>query len=92
MITPGLRFTGRAPHLSMMFMITEADADAIRAAFFEEGELSAAIELRRRFPGITDNAQARTCARTGVVQLRVTPKTRNPFTTKALSIFGVIGA
>jgi len=25
----------------------------------------------------------------GVVQLRVTPKTRNPFTTKALSIFGV---
>jgi len=64
MITPGLRFAGRAPHLSMMFMITEADADAIRAAFFEEGELSAAIELRRRFPGITDNAQARTCART----------------------------
>jgi len=27
--------------------------------------------------------------RPGVVQLRVTPKTRNPFTTKALSIFGV---
>jgi len=25
----------------------------------------------------------------GVVQLRVTPKTRNPFTTKTLSIFGV---
>ena len=29
-------------------MITEADAAAIRAAFDEEGELSAAIELRRR--------------------------------------------
>lgn len=47
-----------------MFMVTEADADAIRAAFFDEGELSAAIEVRRRFPGIADNAQARLCART----------------------------
>jgi hypothetical protein len=42
-----------------MFLITEADADAIRAIFTQEGELSAAIELRRRFPGITDNAKAR---------------------------------
>jgi len=48
----------------MMFMVTEADADAIRAVYHEHGELSAAIELRRRFPGITDNAEARTCART----------------------------
>ncbi len=47
-----------------MFIVTEADADAIRAAFFDEGELSAAIEVRRRFPGITDNARARECART----------------------------
>jgi hypothetical protein len=46
-----------------MFVITEADADAIRAVFNQEGELSAAIELRRRFPGITDNAKARACAR-----------------------------
>jgi hypothetical protein len=46
-----------------MFVITEADADAIRAVFNQEGELSAAIELRRRFPGITDNAKARECAR-----------------------------
>jgi len=29
-------------------------------------------------------------ARMGVVQIRVTPKTRNPFTIKALSISGVI--
>src|SRR3954454_18752259 len=28
-------------------------------------------------------------ARSGVVQIRVTPKTRNPFTIKALSISGV---
>ena len=30
----------------------------------QRGELSAAIELRRLFPGITDNVQARACART----------------------------
>jgi hypothetical protein len=47
-----------------MFIITEADAAAIRAVFDQEGELSAAIELRRRFPGVTDNAKARACART----------------------------
>jgi hypothetical protein len=47
-----------------MFVVTEADAVAIRAIFNEEGELSAAIELRRRFPGIGDNVKARACART----------------------------
>ncbi len=47
-----------------MFVVTEADVAAIRAVFDQEGELSAAIELRRRFPGITDNANARACART----------------------------
>jgi hypothetical protein len=46
-----------------MFIITEADAEAIRAVFNQEGELSAAIELRRRFPGVTDNAKARACVR-----------------------------
>jgi hypothetical protein len=47
-----------------MFVVTEADAAAIRAAFEQHGELSAAVELRRLFPGITDNAKARECART----------------------------
>ena len=47
-----------------MFIVTEADAEAIRTIFNREGELSAAIELRRRFPGITDNAKARTFVRT----------------------------
>ena len=47
-----------------MFMVTEADAAAICAAFHEEGELSAIIELRQRFPGVTDHAQARACVRT----------------------------
>jgi len=48
----------------LMFVISEADTDAIRALFNEEGELSAAIELRRRFPGIIDTMKARACART----------------------------
>ncbi len=47
-----------------MFVVTEADAAAIRAIFRESGEFAAAIELRRLFPGVTDNAQARECART----------------------------
>ena len=51
-------------HASAMFIVTEADADAIRTAFHKDGELSAIIELRRRFPGITDHAKARECART----------------------------
>jgi hypothetical protein len=47
-----------------MFVVTEAEAAAIRTAFEQQGEMSAAIELRRLFPGITDNAQGRECART----------------------------
>jgi hypothetical protein len=47
-----------------MFLVNETDAAAIRAVFEKEGELSAAIELRRLFPGVTDNARARECART----------------------------
>jgi hypothetical protein len=46
-----------------MFVVTEADAAAIRATYEQEGEFSAAIELRRRFPGITDNAKARASVR-----------------------------
>ena len=47
-----------------MFVVTEADAAAIRAVYQQRGEFAAAVELRRLFPGITDNAQARECART----------------------------
>jgi len=46
-----------------MFSVSEDEAAAIRAAYEQRGELSAAVELRRRFPGILDNAQARECAR-----------------------------
>jgi hypothetical protein len=57
-------------------VVTEADAAAIRAVFDQEGELSAAIELRRRFPGIIDNAKARAHARsiTGWTPLPVQPR------------------
>jgi hypothetical protein len=47
-----------------LFTVTEADAAAIRAAFEQRGEFAAAVELRRLFPGVTDNAEARECART----------------------------
>jgi hypothetical protein len=46
-----------------MFCISEAEAAAIRAIFHERGELSAAVELRRLFPGIRDTEQARECVR-----------------------------
>jgi len=44
--------------------VTEAEAAAIRTAFDQGGEFAAALELRRLFPGVTDNAEARECART----------------------------
>jgi hypothetical protein len=46
-----------------MFVVTKADAAASRTAFEQEGEMSAAIEVRRLFPGITDNVKAREHAR-----------------------------
>jgi hypothetical protein len=52
------------PHDRGMFVVSEAEAAAIRTAFDQGGELSAAIELRRLFPGVGDNVQARACART----------------------------
>src|SRR3954449_1200054 len=47
-----------------MFMVSETEAAAIRRAYEEHGEFAAAVELRRYFPGIADNANARQCART----------------------------
>ena len=46
-----------------MFCVNESTAEAIRRAYTEGGELSAVVELRRHFPGITDNANARRCVR-----------------------------
>jgi hypothetical protein len=50
--------------LPAMFVVSEEAAATIRTAYEQEGELSAAIELRRLFPDVTDNAKARECART----------------------------
>ena len=47
-----------------MFCVNEAEATSIRAAYDQGGEFAAAVELRRLFPGIPDNAQARLHART----------------------------
>jgi hypothetical protein len=47
-----------------MFSVDAATAEAIRQAYDESGELAAVIELRRHFPGITDNKNARLCVRT----------------------------
>ena len=47
-----------------MFTVTEAEAEAIRHAYETGGELSAVVELRRHFPGIADNENARLCVRT----------------------------
>jgi hypothetical protein len=54
----------RRHHPAGMFVVSEAEAATIRTAFERGGELSAVVELRRLFPGITDNVQARECART----------------------------
>jgi hypothetical protein len=50
--------------LGSMFVVTYEEAAAIRAASDRGGEFVAAVELRRRFLGIADNAQARECAQT----------------------------
>ena len=47
-----------------MFVVSEEAAAAIRTAYEQEGELSAAIQVRRLFPGVNDNAKARESART----------------------------
>jgi hypothetical protein len=68
------------PHPAVMFMVTEKAAAAIRAVYERDGELSAAIELRRLFPGIIDNARARDCARAiaGWMSLPVPPAKVTP--------------
>ena len=69
-------------HALAMFVISEAEAAAIRATYKQRGEFSAAIELRQLFPGITDNAQARECVRT-IVSWRPLPKRLRPVRVRA---------
>jgi hypothetical protein len=67
----------RIRHAPAMFAISEAEAAAIRTAYEQRGELSAAVELRQLFPGITDNRQARECVRT-IAGWRPLPKRLRP--------------
>jgi len=48
---------------TMVSVLTEAEAAAIRTAYEQGGELPAAIELRRLFPSVANNESARLCAR-----------------------------
>ena len=48
--------------LYVMFAVDDATAEAIRRLLAESGELAAAVEVRRLFPGIPDLAKARDCA------------------------------
>ena len=48
----------------MLPQCSSSPRKTIRAVYEQRGEFAAAVELRQRFPGITDNAQARECART----------------------------
>lgn len=56
-----------------MFMVSPAEAEAIRRACTESGELAGVVELRRYFPSITDNALARDCVRR-IVGWRLPPQ------------------
>jgi hypothetical protein len=60
-----------------MFVVSEAEAAAIRTTFEQEGEFLAAVELRRLFPLITDMAEARECART-IAGWKPLPATTRP--------------
>lgn len=67
------------PHALRMFMVTDADAAAIREAYDRAGELAAVVELKQRFKGITDNEKARRCVRSIIGwKAPATPPTANP--------------
>jgi hypothetical protein len=74
---PELAVLSAHTHPAGMFVVTEAEAAAIRAVYEQRGEFSAAIELRRLFPAVTDTAQARACART-IAGWKPLPVSRRP--------------
>ena len=46
-----------------MFAVDEPTAEAIRRAYHEGGELAGVVELRRHFPLLANNENARLCVR-----------------------------
>jgi hypothetical protein len=59
-----------------MFSVTEDQAALIRAAFERGGEMAAAAELRRLFPGIRDMTTAADFARRIAAWLPLPPSPR----------------
>jgi hypothetical protein len=72
-----LPLTTHILHALVMFVITEAEAAAIRATYEQRGEFLAAVELRQLFPGITDTARAREFLRS-IASWRPLPKRLRP--------------
>jgi hypothetical protein len=84
-----------------MFVVTEAEAAAIRAIFEQRGEFAAAVELRRRFPSIADTAQATgskgCCSHMGsnrqyVLTSRACGRFRHPFDGEAVGFHRLLTA
>jgi hypothetical protein len=60
---PGLSGAEPPPIVCAMFSVDEATGAAVRQVYEASGELSAAVEFRRHFPGITNNETARLCVK-----------------------------
>ena len=56
-----------------MYVVTEADAAAIKEAYETRGELSAAVELLRRFPGVPTSWRCRATGARGQGGIRWQP-------------------
>ena len=54
---------GFTDRMEGMFTVDEATAEAIRRACENGGELAGVVELRRHYPLLADNANARLCVR-----------------------------
>jgi hypothetical protein len=77
MIVPLARLRAKS-HVGAMFCVDEPTAAAIRKAYIEDGELSAVVELRRHFPGVADNENARLCVRTIAGWTPLSPQPSKP--------------
>jgi hypothetical protein len=61
-VSEWLACSGARLHPAEMFIVTEEAAAAVRAAYEQGGELAAAVELRRLFPGLANNEDTRICS------------------------------
>lgn len=61
-----------------MFVVSDAEAAAIRTAYDQGGDLSASVELRRLFPALTNNENTRISARTIAGWLPELPVPKRP--------------